>query len=211
MPQQSGDSSPSKDLSDSTKSQSSGGSLPKLGNDSLFKCVNFNVMRELFTSITEVIDDYNNAVYAQNLAGGSNVSYAELIAASNADLERIFYLFWSELILRALPRNINYFHSAKVLSCDIKCMVCELMTNFKSGNASTAEEYLNKSGLYEGMDSELVHFLTVEEFIVYYNNQLDAAANNLLHIFYKELLLDNSPVFTDLLRRHCKILEYWSF
>ncbi len=187
----------------------------KLSSEVLFKSANFDLFRELFAHLSECIDEYHAALFAQQqlqqLHPQTSADAAQLTKSSNGEVEKMFYLFWTELVLRALPRNIAYFHSSKVLSCDVKCLLSELLSNARATMACNEDEYMaGKAALSESLDAELVHFLTVEEFIVFFNEQLAAASNPLLLAFYKELLLDESPVFHDLLRRHCKILEYWA-
>jgi hypothetical protein len=91
-------------------------------------------------------------------------------------------------------------------------MTAELLSNTRSSMACGEDEFRSgRAALDDAVSAEQMHFLTAEEFRVYFAEQTNSAPNCLLHVFYQDLLLDGSPVFLDLLRRHCKVLEYWAF
>jgi len=53
--------------------------------------------------------------------------YAEITMITNKQIERIFYTFWTEFLLRAIPRNIQHFSGSKVIACNIQAVLTELL------------------------------------------------------------------------------------
>lgn len=53
--------------------------------------------------------------------------YAKITMITNIEIERIFYIFWSEFILRAIPRNIQHFSGPKIITCNIRAILSELL------------------------------------------------------------------------------------
>lgn len=64
---------------------------------------------------------------------------------TNIEIERIFYVFWSEFILRAIPRNIQHFSGPKVITCNIRAVLSELLLTVAvtSVNAYIRDDYID--------------------------------------------------------------------
>ena len=61
---------------------------------------------------------------------------AEKVVVTNREVEKAFYAFWSEMVLRALPKNIQHFSGPKVISCDIRAVLTELLHTVVASSAS---------------------------------------------------------------------------
>jgi len=65
---------------------------------------------------------------------------------TNIEIERIFYVFWSEFILRAIPRNIQHFSGPKVITCNIRAVLSELLLTVaitSVNNAYIRDDYID--------------------------------------------------------------------
>jgi hypothetical protein len=64
---------------------------------------------------------------------------------TNIEIERIFYVFWNEFILRAIPRNIQHFSGPKVITCNIRAVLSELLLTVAvtSVNAFIRDDYID--------------------------------------------------------------------
>lgn len=82
-----------------------------------------------------MVDEFNGQVSApdpQLIAA----LMAEKIVMSNRELEKAFYAFWSEMVLRSLPKTIQHFPGPKVISCDVRAMLTELLHTVVASSAS---------------------------------------------------------------------------
>jgi hypothetical protein len=58
------------------------------------------------------------------------------IVSTNREIEKAFYAFWSEFVLRAIPKCIQHFPGPKVISCDIRAVLTELLHTVVASSAS---------------------------------------------------------------------------
>ena len=72
--------------------------------------------------------------------------YAKITMITNIEIERIVYVFWSEFILRAIPRNIQHFSGPKVITCNIRAVLSELLTTVAvtSLNPYIRDDYIDE-------------------------------------------------------------------
>jgi hypothetical protein len=121
----------------------------RLSDSELFRAANFGLLRSLIKSVARANDEL--VAYARSLHssedeyGGLGGNYAvsqiaaaltRKIVASNREIEKSFYAFWSELVLRAIPRYIQHFPGPKVISCDIRAVLTELLHTVVASSAS---------------------------------------------------------------------------
>ena len=87
--------------------------------------------RESNSENNEDIDDVIsiNNENIENMLEVDNISQliTERIITTNAEIEQAFYVFWSEFILRSIPYNLQYFPGPKVISCNIRGILTELL------------------------------------------------------------------------------------
>lgn len=82
-----------------------------------------------------VVDDFSEEIVAPDAQVIAS-RIAEKIVMSNREIEKAFYAFWSELVLRALPKSIQHYPGPKVISCDIRAMLTELLHTVVASSAS---------------------------------------------------------------------------
>ena len=123
--------------------------LPSLlSSEELFQCANFSVLRRLLTQLFAITDDYQSFLSRfsrthrrqQQPSSGSAPAHtrsippnpaAEFVAQtvrSNEEVQLAFYSFWSELVLRALPQSLQHFPAQRVLACDLRAVLTELLS-----------------------------------------------------------------------------------
>lgn len=130
--------------------------LFKAGNFHIFRSLikSINEVHSVFLDVVNSIqnerqlfyDQYNNTTTTTTVEGSKqkrnnnlklNIhkynkiilqKYAKITMITNIEIERIFYVFWSEFILRAIPRNIQHFSGPKVITCNIRAVLSELLT-----------------------------------------------------------------------------------
>lgn len=92
---------------------------------------------QAFTKATfkPVIDEFNGEASAPDPQLVAS-RIAEKIVMSNRELEKSFYAFWSELVLRALPKSIQHYPGPRVISCDVRAMLTELLHTVVASSAS---------------------------------------------------------------------------
>ncbi|KAJ1426434.1 hypothetical protein B484DRAFT_450707 [Ochromonadaceae sp. CCMP2298] len=215
----------------------------RLSDPELFRCANFGIFRSLVKSVHRVNEDYAN-VTGELLARSVHLSSSETctlipqittnIASSNREIEKVFYIFWSEMILRAIPKRIQHFPGPKVISCDIRGVLTELLhtvvassmhmdigddmeghhtradfapqTRASHGSHGSKKIPSEPNEMYAKMNK-----LSFEEFLAVFVEQVaDHGESNLCYAFYKEFVADGSVVFRNLLMRHSVVLEQWS-
>lgn len=141
----------------------------RLSDVELFRAADFGVLRSLIKEVTRVNEDllaFACALYAGVDRGRSAPEYAgsesshvaaaltRRIVSSNREIEKAFYAFWSEFILRAVPRCIQHFPGPKVISCDIRAVLTELLHTVVASSASyeMGEDYEDLQGASSGVD-----------------------------------------------------------
>jgi hypothetical protein len=123
----------------------------RLSDFELFRTSNFGIFRSLIKSVNRISDDLNH--FAKGLDGldgeglsgsfdapmdGTQIAAAltRKIVSTNREIEKAFYAFWSEFVLRAIPKCIQHFPGPKVISCDIRAVLTELLHTVVASSAS---------------------------------------------------------------------------
>lgn len=100
----------------------------------------------------QLYDQYTNTTVTAKAAVANNQKrfilqqYAKITMITNIEIERIFYVFWSEFILRAIPRNIQHFSGPKVITCNIRGVLSELLLTVaitSVNNAYIRDDYID--------------------------------------------------------------------
>lgn len=156
-----------------------------------------------------------------------NDRQAEVILQSNSEIELAFHMFWTKLILFAIPEHLLHFKDYGCIACDIQSVLAQLLTiNSNTMNfavtASSWRPFMTPGGTFpwtgpsstpriDGLSRENIRQMGFEDFLSFYNDHTAQAGRSLLHIFYADFFAGLSPVLLDLLRRHGVLLERWRF
>jgi len=120
----------------------------RLSDPEIFRCSNFGIYRSLVKTLNQVQAHLLKATRAllcptaeeeeSELLDAEYLSsrLAEKVVLTNREVEKAFYAFWSEMVLRALPKNIQHFPGPKVISCDIRAVLTELLHTVVASSAS---------------------------------------------------------------------------
>jgi hypothetical protein len=152
------------------------------------------------------------------------------IQVSNHLIEKFFFLFWNDTILKFLPQNLNFFCDCTIASCDILKILIEIFfknqdlfdLNFKKDffalqniynlNNKTSNNKMenNSNNNNNENDSDYNNYKFKKNMIQLF---LDNAATknfnakSFLLIFYENFFLNKNFFLNDLIHRHSIVLN----
>lgn len=200
-------------------------SVLDIRNYRLYLSANFDALRSLHKSVTRLttsfFSDMHDIEFHQRHNHEQDThqrarTICATVVVNNCVIERKFHRFWMNLILHAVPENIQYYPSVHVIGCDMQNLLSLLLTSNRCS--------LDKSTDAEGMGSskhstvqiagfslkELQH-MSFPDFLNFYNDHTATAGLSLYHAFFAEFLAGLAPPFIDFLKRHAVILEKHAF
>eukprot|EP01039_Chlorochromonas_danica_P000363 gene363-392_t len=194
----------------------------------LFQSAHFDALRQLQNTLQQAIYRYScerqrleeRYRYDMKALNEFNERQAEVILQSNSEIELAFHMFWTKLILFALPEHLLHFKEYGCIGCDIQSVLAQLLTinsntmNFAMTTASLSSWrpiMTTSTPRVDGLSRENIRQMGFEDFLSFYNDHTAQAGRSLLHIFYADFFAGLSPVLLDLLRRHGVLLERWKF
>jgi hypothetical protein len=141
----------------------------------------------------------------------------DCIRVSNEKVLRYFHKLWQVVILHALPQNLYFYSGPSVIACDIQSL---LLDTFRSASytadASAAQRAIpgdmasrnGGSSIIEA--AELAAGIGLRDFLQYVEQQYKQS-NDMLFVFLKEVVFEESPLLQNLIMRHSKIVSEWIF
>ena len=186
--------------------------ISRLSNPALFNSANCDDFREMIGALSDEIIAFKTGTNACIVEGKvDTVAVAAFVQESNSKIEESFHLLWVSTLLHLLPTHIYHYREPRIISCDVKRFLLDLLEHSNSTVDAVAAERASHRA-----ESLLANIVQLRKFslddLVKSCAKLYSSSPNLFHIFYLELLSgDTSPVFRNLLIRHCDVLDNWRF
>lgn len=189
----------------------------------IFQCANFDALRHLRVAVQRISREY---VDAAQVADSDDAAAVTL--RTNCQVELAFNTFWTELVLRALPEHIQYYHEYGAMSCDMQSVIAHLLTSNRTSighesisptgyaarrpsSSAQGASWLPQNQQMEVLSREGIERMDFEDFLSFYNDHTGQAGKSLFHAFYADFLAGLSPAFMDLLKKHGQLLDKWQF